>query len=415
MKRAIWSVALLAIAAAAFAGGSWYGRRSTVAAAGLTARRVLYYVDPMHPAYKSDKPGIAPDCGMQLEPVYGGTPDIGPEPTLPARPGDIVVSPENQQLIGVRVREVEQMIGVDARHLFGRVAARETDVYRINVGVDGFVRDVSGATTGSHVEKGQWLATFSSPDARQPIQAYLVSVDVADRSNKAGDGAAQMALVNASVRQTVDRLLTLGMSPAQVEEIRQTRIVPANISVAAPASGFVVTRNVTAGQKMEKGAELFRIADIKTVWIVADAFSGDGDDIKVGMTGDVSVPGHDTSLRARLSGVLPRFDPSTQSLKLRFEADNVDYALRPDMFVDVTVQVPYGLTTVVPADAIVASGLRNTVFVERAAGVFEPREIRTGRRFGDRVQVVAGLAPRERIAVSGTFLLDAESRMKVFQ
>jgi Cu(I)/Ag(I) efflux system membrane fusion protein len=85
------------------------------------------------------------------------------------------------------------------------------------------------------------------------------------------------------------------------------------------------------------------------------------------------------------------------------------------MFVDITVLIPVGLTTVVPADAIVASGLRNTVFVERSAGVFEPREIRIGRRFGDRVQVLDGVAPRERIAVSGTFLLDAESRMRVFQ
>ena len=118
-------------------------------------------------------------------------------------------------------------------------------------------------------------------------------------------------------------------------------------------------------------------------------------------------------VRARLTtGVLPQFDAATQHFKLRFEVDNTAFALRPDMFVDVHVTVSHGRTIEVPADAVVGAGLKNTVFVERSAGSFEAREVKVGRRSGDRVEILEGVVSGERIVVSGTFLLDSESRMR---
>ena len=121
----------------------------------------------------------------------------------------------------------------------------------------------------------------------------------------------------------------------------------------------------------------------------------------------------ETPVHARVSTqVLPQFDPASQSFKLRLEADNPGFMLRPDMFVDVDFEVSYEPALLVPADAVVLSGQHAHVFVERSAGVFEPRHVQTGRRHGGRIAIVAGLAAGERIAVSGTFLLDSESRMK---
>ena len=116
--------------------------------------------------------------------------------------------------------------------------------------------------------------------------------------------------------------------------------------------------------------------------------------------------------RARVSKILPQFDACSRTLKVRLEADNDDYALRPDMFVDVECPVTLPPAITVPIDALLDSGLRKTVFVDRGNGLFEPRQVETGWRFGDRVEIVKGLKPGERIVVSGNFLLDSESRMR---
>jgi Cu(I)/Ag(I) efflux system membrane fusion protein len=222
----------------------------------------------------------------------------------------------------------------------------------------------------------------------------------------------QMGYARIAQEQAVDRLITLGMSWLQIEHIRQTHTIPANVEITAPADGFIVGRYVTAGEKIMRGTELFRIADLRKVWVVADVPPGDADRVKPGMTAEVTLAGRTLPVRARVSGdVLPQFDATTQSSKIRLEIDNPGFALRPDMFVDVQLLVPYAATLTVPADALVASGLRNTVFVERSAGIFEPRQVHTGRRLGDRVEVLSGLSEGDRIVVSGTFLLDSESRM----
>ena len=159
--------------------------------------------------------------------------------------------------------------------------------------------------------------------------------------------------------------------------------------------------------------ELFRVADLRRVWIEADVAAADAHVITPGTKATLVIGGRAASIRAHVSTVaLPQFDPSTQSMKVRLEADNPDLLLRPDMFVDVVLEVPYSTSIVVPTEALVSSGMRTSVFVERSAGVFESRDVVLGRRLGSRVVVERGLEPFERIAVSGTFLLDSESRMK---
>lgn len=415
MTKASLSVLLLGVLGAGFLAGSWYNQRERVSAASLPARKVLHYVDPMHPAYKSDKPGIAPDCGMQLEPIYE---DRGqqPAPEAPASgmaAGAVNISLEKQQLIGVRVSPVEKTSATERLRLYGRVAADETRLYRIDVGIGGFIRELSGVTTGSHVRKDEWLATFFAPEARSLIQAYLVTLDVLDRTRNTADAQTAINLATAGVQQSIDRLLTLGMSSVQVEEIGRTRQVPPNVRITAPAAGFVVARNVSAGQKFERGDELYRIADLRRVWVLADVFGREAEYVQPGMIAQVSLPGRTRSFRARVSrDVLPQFDAASQSVKVRLEADNPGYLLRPDMFVDVDLLIPLPPTIAVPVDAVLDSGRKKTVFVERGDGVFEPREVETGWRFGERVEIVRGLRAGDRIVVSGRFLLDSESRMR---
>lgn len=416
MKTAFLSVVLLGMLGASFVAGGWHHQRKAAGTAALHGRRILYYVDPMHPAYRSDKPGIAPDCGMALEPVYsdGGSGGAGrafPTPDSPA--GTVSVSAARQQLIGVRTVAVDKTAATERLRAYGRVAADETGSYRIDIGIDGFIRELSSVTTGSRVRKDQWLATFSAPDVRSPIQAFLVGLEVLDRSKTAGDNRTQIDVVNASLQQSIDRLLALGLSRTQIEEISHTRQVPAAIRITSPAEGFVLARNVSIGQKFGRGDELYRIADLRRVWILADVSGPEAPRVRPGTTVHVSIPGRAASLRARVStDVLPQFDPLTQAVRLRLEAENPDYLLRPDMFVDVDLPITLPPAIAVPVEALLDSGREKIVFVERGTGVFEKRVVRTGWRFGGRVEIVDGLIPGERIVRSGVFHLESESRMR---
>jgi Cu(I)/Ag(I) efflux system membrane fusion protein len=171
-------------------------------------------------------------------------------------------------------------------------------------------------------------------------------------------------------------------------------------------------RNASVGQKLARGDEVFRITAFDRVWVLASAFGADAQDVKPGGVAEVSVPGRATTLRAHVSrDVPPQFDANSQSATVRLDVDNTDDVLRPDMFVDVTLLVAMPPAIAVPADAIVDSGLVRTVFVEKSAGLFEPREVETGRRAGGRVEIVKGLSAGERVVVAGTFVVDAERRV----
>jgi membrane fusion protein, copper/silver efflux system len=412
VKNATVSVLLVGVLGAGFLAGTWYRPRQTVNAAGARPRAVRYYVDPMHPSYTSDRPGVAPDCGMALQPVYEAGDDAAVAAADGGAPAAVTVSPQQEQLIGVRVAAVETAAGRQRLRLSGRVVPDETRVYRVTVGIEGIVREVSTVTTGSLVSKDQWLATFAAPEARAPVQTYLVAVDVVDRAIRGAEAPAAVDFANAALQQTADRLATLGMSSAQIETIRRTRQMPATIRLAAPEAGFVIARNVSIGQKLDRGDELYRLADLRRVWIVADVFGADAEHVRPGAIAEISVPGRRRTLRGRVSGVPPQFNAANQSAAVRLDVDNPGFALRPEMFVDVDLIVTRPQSIAIPADAIIESGLKKSVFVERAAGVFEPRQVETGWRLGRRVEIVAGLQAGERIAVEGVFLLDAERRIR---
>jgi membrane fusion protein, copper/silver efflux system len=331
-------------------------------------------------------------------------------------PGAVRISADKQQLIGVKVSAVEKTAGTQTLRLFGRVAPDEARVYKLSAGIDGYIREVSSATTGSRVKKDELLAKFSAPNAASAIQTYILNVGAADRFGKsAAEGspeAQSLPAANANVQLRVQQLQNLGMSLSQMEEIKRTRQVPDTINILAPADGFVLSRNVSPGQKFERGAEWYRVADLSRVWILADVFENDAHYLRPGVPAQVLLPNQQRTLQAKVAEVLPQFDGTTRTLKVRLEAANPDFVLRPDMFVDVALPVTLASAIAIPVDAVLDSGLKKTVFVDHGGGVFEPRQVETGWRFGDRVEITNGLTPGERIVVSGTFLLDSESRLK---
>lgn len=417
MKKPANLILLVILLVGSFLAGSWYSKRGARAAADSSARRILYYVDPMHPAYTSDKPGIAPDCGMQLEPVYSdqGRERESPDPDSSLLPvGTIHITPEKQQTVGIRVGEVEKTAGAQTVRLLGRIAADERRIYRLNAATDGWIQQTFSDSTGSVVKKDQVLAATYAPEFLGAEQAYFYALNTLDRLKATGkETSDQIAITQVSIQQAADSLRNMGMGEVQIQALARERRTTQNIELRSPATGFVLERNISPGQRFERGKEFYRIADLSRVWILADIFENEARFFRPGVTASVALPHQGKVFQARVSDVLPQFDPNTRTLKVRLEADNPGYALRPDMFVDVAlpIKLPAGIT--VPADAVLDSGLKKTVFVAHGNGYFEPRTVETGWRYGDRVEIVRGLTPGERIVVSGNFLVDSESRMKL--
>jgi Cu(I)/Ag(I) efflux system membrane fusion protein len=418
MKRLLYFAIVLALVAAAYWSGSRRALLSVASHEALETRRILYYVDPMNPAHTSDKPGKA-QCGMDLEPVYAeaipGTASRAETDSLPA--GTIKVSTEKQQLIGVRVATVERKGLHHNLRLLGKVATDETRIYRINATVDGWITKTLPISTGSRVKKDETLAGFYSPEFLAAGQSLLFALGSSDRVKVTGQETemerSQMANFELNLKQYRDALRNLGMGENQIQELARTRKLMANVDITSPADGFVLTRNVSDGQRFERGTEWFRIADLSRVWILVDVFERDANLAQADQSVKVELPNQGKTFTATVSRTLPQFDNVTRTLKLRLEVDNPDYTLKPDMFVDVELPLSLAEAIVVPAEAVLDAGLRQTVFVERGDGYFEPRTVHLGSHIGDQVQIVQGLTAGERIVTSGTFLLDSESRMKL--
>jgi multidrug efflux pump subunit AcrA (membrane-fusion protein)/YHS domain-containing protein len=346
---------------------------------------------------------------MRLVPVYaGGTGDKA----TPGSPGMIEVGPARQQSIGVRTDEVRRAPAAHLLRLLGRVTVDDARLYRLNAGTDGWVRVLNRNSAGAFVKKDQLLASYYAQNLLAFAQTYVFAL----QSNpQAGRGDATLGYQRTppalNLQVALDTLRSLGMSDYQLEEIQKTREVPTLIHLYSPIAGFVIARNISPGQRFDKGAELYRIADIGRVWVMTDIFEKDRDFLRPGAMATVRYQGR--AFPARMSDALPQFDPETRTLKTRFELDNADFFLQPDMFVDVDFQVNMPAALTVPADAVLDSGLAKTVFVVHGAGWFEPRRVQTGWRLGDRVQITAGLEPGERIVVSGNFLIDSESNMRL--
>lgn len=369
----------------------------------------LYYVDPMHPAYKSDKPGIAPDCGMQLVPVYADDVSKAPSANTRSNAAGVSVDPATQQLYGIRVTKVERFSGSRSVRVLGRVAADETRIFRVNVGTDGYIKTTQDDAVGNRVKKDQRLAVIYSPEFLTLIGGYLSANERTPTGANHEPAPAQFA---AGVQARADRLRNLGMSDSQIEELSKARTIPEDVYVVAPVDGFVVSRNISAGQRFEKFTEFYRIADLSHVWILADVFGGDAQAFRPGTLARITLPDTGQTLRARVTNVLPQVDPATRTMRVRLEADNPGFVLRPDMFVNVDLPVSAAAGLTVPVDALLDSGLTKRVFVEASDGYFEPREVVTGWRSDDRVQIVRGLEEGEKVVSAGTFLVDSESRLQ---
>jgi membrane fusion protein, copper/silver efflux system len=375
------------------------------------ARRVLFYRDPMHPSYTSSTPGKAPDCGMDLQPVFADSANSAP-PAHSLRPGMIHLDRQQSASIGLSTAAVRSSASIETWRTIGRVEVDETRLFPVKAGGSGTVLQIAGrAETGSQVRRGQPLVTAYGRDYTTAQRAFLYALRASE--NSAPTFAGQPQDSNAlSLEEARRDLRSIGFDDSQIERLSRTRNVSLDTTITAPADGTIITRNVFPQLRFEHGAELFVIADLRRVWISVeasghDAYSTPGTLAKILLRGAPRAP-----ISAAVADTLPRYDGATRTARVRLNADNPGFVLKPGMFVDVVFEMNRPEATTVPTGAITTDGLGQIAFVDLGDGFFERRRIETGWRVDGNAQVLRGLKAGESVAVDGSFLLESEHRIR---
>jgi RND family efflux transporter MFP subunit len=369
-------------------------------------RKVLYWYDPMHPQYKADKPGKAPDCGMDLVPKYADESGMNPAA------GSVTIPADKQQLIGVRTGPVERQSLVREVHTTGQVVTDETTIAHVHVKVTGFVEKVYADFIGQQIKKGQPLFTLYSPDLLSAEEEYLI----AKRGEKYLGGSQFTEVAQGSqslLRSARERLKLWDISDEQLRKLDETGEVSRTLTFYSPITGIVTDRKAFPQTSVNPDTELYTVADLSTVWVNADVYEYEVPFVKVGQHAEMQLsyyPGK--TWQGRVSFLYPMVDPATRTVKVRIEFPNSNLQLKPQMFADVRLKIDYGKQIVVPQEAVLDAGTQQSVFVAHDNGNFEPRKITTGAKLDGKVVVLSGLQPGETVVTSGNFLIDSESQLK---
>ncbi len=355
--------------------------------------RVLYYRNPMGLPDTSPIPR-KDSMGMDYLPVYSD------EGTQGDPPGTVRIPSGRLQTLGVRTEAAEmRVLAGRAIHLTGIVQFDERRLATVTTKVAGWIEHLAVAATGDPVRRGQVLAEIYSPDLVASEEEYLV--------------AARMG--GAMGAASLQRLRSLDISESEISRLRKTGQSSRHIAIIAPTDGVVIDKPIQQGMRINAGDALYRTADLSSVWLIAQAQEQDIGAVMPGQTAMaafVAFPGR--LFEGKVEFIYPSLSADTRTMPVRIVLQNADGALRAAMFANVTLDPAGGSLQVlsVPNSAVLDSGRRQVVLVDRGAGRFEPREVHLGTRGDDWVQVTDGIAPGDRVVVGANFLIDAESNLR---
>ena len=326
-------------------------------------------------------------------------------------PGTAMVSPQMQQLMGVRTAVVEARSLSKTIRAVGTVAYDESRVRQVYSKVDGWVDKLYVNATGAFVSKGQPLFSIYSPDLVATQSEYLMAKK--HYENLAASSIPEVKTGASSlVAASKTRLALWDISEQQLRVLEQKGEAQRTLTIYSPYSGFVIKKDINEGMKVMGDRELYTIADLSSVWVNVDVYEGDIPFIKVGQRADIALsysPGE--PLKGRVSYIYPYLDEKTRTVKVRLEHPNPGYKLKPEMYVNAEIKIPGGTQLSIPEEAVLDSGTRKIVFVDKGDGHFEAKEVKVGTRMEGFYQVVSGLKAGDKIAASSAFLLDSESRL----
>jgi Cu(I)/Ag(I) efflux system membrane fusion protein len=453
MRRTHWVLAVLAVILTAGIGGLWLGHLGVLpelAAFGQTRAPsrppngpVIYYQDPDgKPLYAADpaqtpegRPYRAvrasedlsfdpPEAGAAASAPSGtriryyrnpmGLPEVSPTPKkdsmgmdyIPVYEGDdedgstVKIAPGKVQRLGVKTETAKRHVVSEPVRAPGTIQLDERRVAVISLRTEAFIGSVENVTTGTMVHEGQPLMRLYSPLISSVAAEYVSTLGSKNDT--------------ASLRGIKQHLLNYGASPSLIADIERTREVPLTFTWTAPRDGLVMERNVVPGMRVMPGDMLFRIADHTVVWALVDVAERDLGAVAAGQSVTVRARSYpDKIFTGKVALVYPHLNPATRTVSVRIELPNHDLLLLPDMYVQAEIETGNAEAVLaVPDDAIIDSGDRRIVIIDRGEGRFEPCPVEIGRRGAGYVEIKSGLTEGDVIVTSANFLIDAESNLK---
>jgi membrane fusion protein, copper/silver efflux system len=423
LEARVWRVGLMAVpvlltisvAALLLAGGCASDRD----AGGQAAGKTQMYHCPMHPTFISDNPkATCPICGMNVVPIPAETGGGGAAAGESAQPGGVPgmapvgLTAEGIRLAGVQTAPAVRDTVVPVVRTVGSVVPDETRIRHVQVKVSGWVEKLLVNTTGQVVHAGTPILAIYSPELLAGEEEYLHTREAA--ANLPATAAPETReRIDGLVRAARSRLLLLDAPESLLDRLDQGGPAERAVTLVAPISGTVTTKDVFEGQSVEPGMELFAVTDLARIWIEADLYEYEAHWARLGQRATVTLP-YDPSARfeGEIRFIYPVLDPQTRTVKVRFEFPNQDQAFKPGMFANVELRPDAVEGLFVPEDAVMDTGVRQIVFVDGGGGQFTPRDVEVGLRSGGRVQVLSGLMEGEAVAIRANFLLDSESKIR---
>jgi Cu(I)/Ag(I) efflux system membrane fusion protein len=416
MSRAAWISGTALLAAAALAAGYWLGTRSTDQGPGGSpaaisgakdGRKVLYYRNPMGLPDTSPAPKKDP-MGMDYVPVYEGD---APARDLP--PGTVKISPDKVQLLGVRTEPVEPRELRRTVHAVGTIQANERLLYKVVPRFEGWIEKLYVNTTGQAVARGQSLMDVYSPDLVSAQEEYLIALRGARELKDSGPEA--QAVMQRLAEGVLRRLRNWEISDTELQALQQDGKPLRLLPYRSAANGVVLQKPGVQGMRFMPGDVLFEIADLSSVWVLAEVSEQDVGLVRLGQEAKLRIVAYpDKVFSGKVMFLYPTIDPETRTAKVRIELANPGALLKPAMFANVELASGHarGKVLAVPESAVLDSGTRQAVLVRRGEGLFEPRTVKLGMRADGYIEVMGGLQAAEQVVVRANFLIDAESNLK---
>ena len=327
-------------------------------------------------------------------------------------PGTVNLSPDRQQLIGVKIGTVEPRRMEKLIRTTGRVDYDEKRLVTISPKIGGWVEDLYVDFTGAYVKKGQPLLTIYSPELVSTQEEYLVALKAKEGFMKSP--FPEVASSGNTLAESARRRLKLwDISDDQIKALEQSGQPQKTLTLHSPYEGFLLERMVYRGMNVMPGAALFKLADLSVVWIYADIYEYELPLIRLGQVASVKLaylPSE--TFTGKVIYIYPSLDPKSRTAKVRLEFANPKGRLKPEMYADVNLKIDLGEKLAVPEGAIIDTGIRQVAFIDKGSGYFEPREVKLGVKVDQYYEVIEGLKPGERVVTSANFLIDSESSFK---
>lgn len=353
-------------------------------------RKIGYWVAPMDPNYRRDKPGKSP-MGMDLIPVYEGEEAGEGEPSLKIDPAVV-------NNIGVKTQVVAREDMTREINTVGAVTIDEEARSDIHTRAEGWIEKLHVEAIGEKVDKGEVLFEFYAPALVAAQSEFVQALKIG-----------RPALIDAAT----ERLTALGMGADQIAELKRTRKTMRRVAVTAPQAGVVTSLNAREGMFIKPGDMAMQFADLSNVWVVADVFDAEADSVAAGDRTRMTLPAFPGEIwEGEVDYVYPTAEMMTRTVQVRFRFPNPSERLRPNMFANVTIAAePKDNILTVPQSAVIRSSKGDRVILALGEGRFRPAQIRTGMESGGRVEVLAGLEEGEQVVVESQFLIDSEASL----